>query len=62
VIALPSLQLLSESLENALGESESTLLSSREAWEHLVVLRSTGEVTWSIWEVSVWIVDKMTFV
>jgi len=38
--APPSLQVLSGAPENALAESESTLLSSRGAWEHLEVLRS----------------------
>ena len=49
------LQVLSGALENALAESESTLLSSRGVWEHLEVLRSTGEVSWNIWEDLVWL-------
>jgi len=49
--ARPSLQVLLGAPENALTESKSTLLSSRRAWEHLEVLRSTGEVDWSVWEV-----------
>jgi len=48
---------LSGALENALAESESTFLSSRGAWEHLEVLRSTDEVDWSVWEVSMWLPD-----
>jgi hypothetical protein len=44
--------MLSGAPENALAESESTLLSSRGAWEHLEVLRSTGEVDRSVWEVA----------
>jgi hypothetical protein len=35
---------------NAHAESESTLLSTRRVLEHLKVLRSTSEVTWSVWE------------
>ena len=46
--APPSLQVLLEAPENALAESESTLLSSRGAWEHLEVLRSTSEVDRSV--------------
>jgi len=41
---------ISKHPENALAESESTLLSSRGVWEHLDVLRSTGEVAQSVWE------------
>ena len=43
------------------GESESTLLSSRGVWEHLEVLRSTGEVAPSRWEDCVWVPDRFTF-
>jgi len=49
--APPSLQVRLEAPENALAESENTLLSSRGAWEHLEVVRSTGEVDLSQWEV-----------
>jgi hypothetical protein len=49
--APPSLQVLSGAPENALAESKSTLLSSRGAWKHLEVLRSTREVDRSVWEV-----------
>jgi len=59
--APPSLQVLLGAPENALAESESTLLSSRGAWEHLEVLRSTGEVDRSVWEVCVWLPDRFTF-
>ena len=59
--APPSLQVPWEAPENDLPESESTLLSSRGAWEHLEVLRSTGEVNQSVWEVCVWLPDRLTF-
>jgi len=59
--APPSLQVLSGACENALAESESTLQSSRGGWEHLEVLRSTGEGYRSVWEVCVWLPDRMTF-
>jgi len=52
---------LSGAPENALAQSESTLRSSRGAWEHLEVLRSTGEGNWSVWEVWVWLPDWLTF-
>jgi hypothetical protein len=42
----------SGALENASAESESTFQSSREAREHLEVLRSTSEGYWSVWEVA----------
>jgi len=41
---------LSGAPETALGESESTLLSSRGVWEHLEVLRETAEVARGVWE------------
>jgi hypothetical protein len=41
--ALLSLQVLSKVHENALVQSESILQSFRGGWEHLEVLRSTGE-------------------
>jgi len=41
--APPSLQELSGASENALAQSENILQSSRGGWEHLEVLRSTGE-------------------
>jgi hypothetical protein len=44
----PELQMLSEAAENALAQSESTLLSSRGVWERLKVLRSTGEVAGTV--------------
>jgi hypothetical protein len=47
---------LSGAPENALAESESTLLRSRGAWKHLELLGSTGEVYRSVWEVYVWLV------
>ena len=59
--APPYLQMLSEARENALVESESTLLSSRGVWEYLEVLRRTGEVTRSVWENCVWLPDQITF-
>jgi len=45
-----SLSQISKHPENALVESEGTVQSSRGVWEHLEVLRSTGEVTLSVWE------------
>jgi len=59
--APPSLQVLSGARENALAESESTLQSCRGGWEHLEVLRSTGEGYRSVWEVFVWHLDRITF-
>jgi len=59
--APPSLQVLSGARANALAESESTLQSSRGGWEHLEVLRSTGEGYRSVWEVCVWLPDRITF-
>ena len=53
--------MLLEAPENALAESESTLLCSRGAWKHLEVLRSTGEVDQSVWEVCVCLLDRFTF-
>ena len=59
--ARPSLKVLSEASENALAESESTLPSSRGGWEHLEVVRSTVEGYRSVWEVCVWLLDRITF-
>jgi len=59
--APPSLQLLSGAPENAPAESESTLLSCREAWEHLELLGSTSEVDQSVWEVCEWLPDWVEF-
>jgi len=59
--APPSLQVLSGAHENALVESESTLQSSRGGWDHLEVLRSTGESYQTVWEVCVWLPDQITF-
>jgi len=55
-----SISQISEHPENAPAESESTLLSSREVWEHLEVLRSTGEVARSVWEEWVLLPDRFT--
>jgi len=52
---------LTEAPENALVESENTLQSSRRGWEHLEVLRITGEGYQSVWEVCVWLPDGFTF-
>ena len=59
--APPLLQVLSGTRENALAESESTLQSSRGGRENLEVLRSTGEGYRSVWEVCVWLLDRVTF-
>jgi len=56
-----SLQVLSGDRENALAESECTLQSSRGGWAHLDVLRSTGEGYRSVWEVCVWLPDRIAF-
>ena len=58
--APPSLQELSGASENALAQSENILQSSRGGWEHLEVLRSTGEGYRSVWEVCVWFPDRIT--
>jgi len=58
--APPSLQVVSGARQNALGESESTLQCSRGGWEHLEVLKSTGEGYQSVWEVGVWLLDGIT--
>jgi len=59
--APPSLQVLSGPRENAPAESENTLQSSMGGWEHLEVLRRTGEGYRSVWEVCVWLPDRITF-
>jgi len=51
----PESQVLSGEPANALAESASTLLISREAWEHLHLHRSTSEVDRSVWEVCLWL-------
>jgi len=58
---LQNMTLLAGAPENALVESESTLLSCRRAWEHLDVLESTGAVNRSVWEVCLWLRDRFTF-
>jgi len=58
--APPLLQVLSGARENALAESEITFQSSREGWEHLQVLGSTGEGYRSFWEVCIWLPDRIT--
>ena len=59
--ATPSLQVIWVAHENALAESESTLQSSRGSWEHLGVLRSSGEDYQGVWEVCVWFPDWNRF-
>ena len=59
--APPSLQVLSGARENALAESESTLQSSRGGCEHVEVLRSTGEGYGCVWQVCIWLWDRITF-
>jgi hypothetical protein len=46
---------------NAVAESEHTLLSSRRAWEHLEVFRSTGNVNQSVWEFCILLPDHIKF-
>jgi len=57
VNAPTSLHMLSEARENSLAESESTVQSSRGGWEHLEVLRSTGEGYRNVWEGCAWLPD-----
>jgi hypothetical protein len=57
----PSLKVFSGAREKALVESESTCQSSRGGWEHLEVLRSTGEGYRSVWEVGIRLPDRITF-
>jgi hypothetical protein len=59
--APPQLQVLPGAPEIALGQSDSTLLSSRGVWEHLEVTRSTGEVGWSVWEDCLLLPARFTF-
>jgi len=59
--ATPLLQVLSGARENLLAQSESSLPSSRGSWEHLQVLRSSGEEYRSVWPVCVWLPDQITF-
>jgi len=59
--APPLLQVLSGTCENALAESESTLHRSRGGWDHLEVLIFTGKSHWCIWDVCVWLLDRITF-
>jgi len=59
--APPSLLVFSGAYGNALAESESELQCSRGGWEPLEVLRSTGESYRSVWEVCVWLPDRITF-
>jgi hypothetical protein len=46
---------------NGLAASESAILSCRGAWEHLELLRITGEVDRSIWGVRMCLPDRCTF-
>jgi hypothetical protein len=55
--APPYQQKLSGAPENSLAESECSFLSSRVVWKHLGVLRSTGNVNCSVWEVRLWLPD-----
>jgi hypothetical protein len=57
----PYLQVLSGTPENALADSESTVLNARAVWEHQEELRSTGEVAHSVWEDWVLLLDQFTF-
>ena len=50
-----------EYLRMLLAKSEITLLCSIGAWEHLELLRSTGKVNQSVWEVCMWLLDQFTF-
>jgi hypothetical protein len=59
--APPSLQVLSGARENTLAQSESIMQSCRGGWEHLEVLRSTGEGYRSVLEVCVCLPDRITF-
>ena len=59
--APPLPQVLWGARENALAEFETTLQKSRGGWEHLGVLRSSGEGYQSVWEISIWLPDRITF-
>jgi hypothetical protein len=59
--APPLLQVLSGARENALVEYESTLQSSRGGYEHLEVLKITDEGYRSVWDVCLWLLDRITF-
>jgi len=59
--APPLLRVHSEAPGNALVESDGTSQSFRGAWEHLKILRTTGEGYWSLSEVWVWLRDWGTF-
>ena len=50
--------MLSEAPENALAEFESTVFTSKGVWEHLEVLRRTGEDTRKVWENCVILLDQ----
>ena len=54
--------MLSGAPESALTESESTLLSSSGVWEHLEVLRSTGEVARSVCDDCGWLLEPIYIV
>jgi hypothetical protein len=56
-----SLKVLWGACEHALAHSESTLPSSKEGCEHLGVLGRSGEGYQSVWEVCVWLRDRITF-
>jgi len=58
--AAPLLPVLTGGPENAVAESDSTLLSCRGVWEHLQVCRRTGEVAQSVWEDWVLLPDWFT--
>ena len=59
--APPSLHELSGACANALADSEGTLESSYGGWEHLELLRSTGEGNRSVWEVCVCLLDRIAY-
>jgi len=59
--APPALQMLSGACQSALAEFERTFPNSRVDWEHLEVLRSSGEGYRSVWEVGIWLPDRNIF-
>jgi len=59
--ACPLLQVGSGQLRNAQAQSESSLLSSRRAWEHVEVFLNTCQVDLSVWEACTGFLDWFAF-
>jgi hypothetical protein len=56
----PSLPELSDTPENTLVQSDSTMCGSRGVWEHLDALETTGEVVRGVGEVCSFLPDRFT--